>query len=76
MNLSAEVGNQVEGMLGQSEGKLHHSVDSSLPPLKVYVCMYCGDRSAEVFFRVRHVPLVGASLATPNHLMVTFDQQQ
>ncbi len=38
MNLSTEVGNLVQGMLGQSEGKLHHSVDGSLPPLKLYVC--------------------------------------
>lgn len=39
MNLSPAVGNLVEGMLGQSDGKLHHSVDGSLPPLKLYVCI-------------------------------------
>ena len=70
-----EVGNLVEGMPGQSEGKIT-PFRRWLAASPRVIDMYCGDRSAEVFLRVRHVPLVGASLATPHHLMVTCDQEQ
>jgi len=74
MNLSTEVGNLVQGMLGPSEGKIT-PFRRWLAASPQVICMYGGDGSAEVFFRVCHVPLVGASLATQNHLMVTFDQE-
>ena len=69
-----EVGNLVEGMPGQSEGKIT-PFRRWLAASPRVIDMYCSDRSAEVFFRVSHVPLVRGLL--PRHIIYGhIDQEQ